>query len=116
MFGVINEETRGAWQSIADNLSRQRPYAGRKVEVVAGRKRKGQRGVVICHMADRYVDAFRYGNEAGHAYTEMAGRYGFVCRVLFEDGREDWIKADRLACDHPYTHWSVALSDAILAG
>lgn len=63
MFGVINEETRSGWQSIANMLSRQRPYVGRTGTIVRGRKLLGRRVTVIRHQIDRYEDVFRYGNE-----------------------------------------------------
>lgn len=126
MFGVINSETQAFWQSLANELSRQRPNVGRRVTVIGGRKYRGKLGVVVRHQVDRYEDAFRYGNEASQHYKQMAGRYGFVCMVreiqvddddgsLLDTGNVFWVKARYLAVDYPYTDPWEALGDALLA-
>jgi hypothetical protein len=116
MFGVINSETKSAWQGIADTVSRQRPSVGRRALVVGGRKLKGEPVTILRHQLDKYVDVFRYGNEASHHVRAMSGRRGFMCLVRTDAGVEKWVKANYLACDYDYAHWSVALFDALLAG
>jgi len=93
---AINEKTRGTWQDIANELSKQRPVPGRKVSITGGRKHKGKRGTVLRHQLDKFVDAFRYGGEANHHMTEMAGRFGYVCLVENMENPSDrfWVKAD----------------------
>lgn len=94
---AINSENREAWQALANEVSKDRPYVGRRVTVTGGRKHKGKSGEVVRHERDRYVDAFRYGNEAQHHMTQMRGRYGYV--VLIDTGTERfWTKADNVTC------------------
>lgn len=113
-FGVINEATRVAWQAIASDVSRQRPYPGRRALVFRGRKLLGEMVTIIGHERDRYdVTAFRYGGEASQHMTAMRGRRGYVCRVRTNCGVLAWIKAEYLACDYLYKHWSIALADAV---
>lgn len=114
-MSVINSDTQSAWQQIARDVSRQRPYVGRTATVVRGRKMLGRRVTVVRHQLDQYDrDAFRYGGEASKHMTEMRGRHGFVCLVRDETGTERWVKAEYLACDHEYNHWTAALADALL--
>lgn len=117
MFGVINEDTRRGWQIIADMLSRQHPCPGRTAIVVRGRKMRGARVEILRHQIDRYENVFRYGNEAAHHMRAMSGRSGYVCLVrILESAEQAWIKAKYLACDYAYTHWAVALGDAVQIG
>lgn len=116
-MSAINEQTRAAWLQIANDVSRQRPYAGRTATVIRGRKLHGEHVTVIRHQRDAYDrDAFRYGGEASQHMTEMRGRRGYVCLVRSDAGVERWIKAEYLACDFAYTHWTIALSDVVMIG
>ncbi len=112
-MSVINSNTIAAWQMIANNVSRQRPYPGRTATVFRGRKLLGEKVSVVRHQKDAYSDAFRYGGAGNLMMREMAGRSGFVCLVRNAQGAERWIKASYLACDYTYDHWSVALADAM---
>ena len=100
-MAAINQDTQKAWQDIANELSKQRPYPGRKVRITEGRKHKGKCGKVLRHQLDKFVDAFRYGGEANHHMTEMAGRFGYVCLVENTQDPLDrfWIKADYCLCE-----------------
>lgn len=91
---AINSDTRAAWQDIANQLSAQRPYEGRRVRVTDGRKHVGKQGTVTRHMVSRYDDPFRYASEAQAHMREMAGRFGYVVRVRQDDGAEFWVRAD----------------------
>lgn len=91
---AINEDTREFWQQLADDLSAQRPYPGRRIEIVKGRKHKGKTGIVRRHMPDRYYDAFRYASEASAHMIQMAGREGYVVLVDPENGPSFWVRAD----------------------
>lgn len=96
---VINEETRAAWQRIADECGKQRPYRGRKVRVDGGRKHKGKIGTVVRHQLDQFYDVFRYGGEASHHMAQMAGREGYVVMVQPDDGcQRFWVKAHYVTC------------------
>jgi hypothetical protein len=94
-MSAINGDTVEAWREIAKDLSAQRPYPGRRVEIVGGRKHKGRVGVVLIHCRDQYSSAFRYGGEANLHMREMAGRDGFVVKCRDEMTNEIfWCKAD----------------------
>lgn len=110
---MINEDTKAGWQSIADMLSRQRPYVGRWATVIRGKKLKGDRVKVLRHQIDAYEDVFRYGGSASHHMRAMDGRSGYVCLVESAGGMRAWVKAKYLVCDYSYDHWSVALADAV---
>lgn len=97
-MSCITNENAAGWQRIADSLSEQRPYAGRRVSIVGGRKHKGKVGTVLTHMLDRYSDAYRYGSDASHQMRDMRGRSGWVCKVRFDDGSTGWVKADYTEC------------------
>ena len=92
-MSAINEDTRAAWQAIADELSKQRPHAGRRVRVVGGRKHKGKEGLVERHQLSKYGDAYRYASEAQAHMRDMAGRDGWVCLVRTDAGETFWINA-----------------------
>jgi hypothetical protein len=94
---AINTETRDAWQAIANDLSKQRPYPGREVRVEAGRKHRGKTGRVLRHQCDKFGSAFRYGGDANLHMREMAGRYGFVVLVATET-EQFWVKAEYVRC------------------
>lgn len=99
-MACINESTRDAWQHMADEASKQRPYVGRRVKVVQGRKRLGETGTVIRHERDRFQpDVWRYGTDASMHLRDMQGRRGFVCVVRFDGGGKDWIKSQYLECE-----------------
>lgn len=95
---AITSENRDAWQAIANDCSKQRPYVGRLVKIVEGRKHKGKQGKVVRHMLDKYFDAFRYGSEASHHLTQMMGRHGYVVLVEQECGNRFWVRADYTLC------------------
>lgn len=97
-MSVLNERTREAWQAIANDLSKQRPYAGRRVRIVGGRKHKGKEGTVTRHQLDHYEDAFRYGGEASQHMAQMAGRDGYVVMVRPDAGKPFWVKARFVLC------------------
>lgn len=94
----INEDTREAWQYIANEVSKQRPDPGKRVRVSGGRKYKGITGTVVRNIQDKYVNAFRYGNEASFHMREMERRYGFVVLVQPDDAsiKPFWTKADNV--------------------
>lgn len=116
-MSVINDDNKAGWQQIANDVSRQRPYVGRTATVIHGRKLQGEHVTVLKHQHDQYDrNAFRYGGDASLQLREMMGRSGFVCLVRSDAGVERWIKARYLACDFQYTHWTIALSDALLIG
>jgi hypothetical protein len=112
---VVNTETRDAWQSIADEVSRQRPYVGRKVRVTAGRKRLGRVGTVIRHERDRFDrSTFRYGGDAHMHLAEMRGREGFAVLVQPDDGQSVepfWIKASAVECISDREHSAACFDD-----
>lgn len=113
-MSCMNADTRDFWQDIATRLSRQRPDPGKKVTVIHGKRYRGERAEVVQRIKDKYEDAFRYGGEANHHMREMAGRYGFVCRVrLASSGQLVWIKARYLMCDYSYSDCWTALADAL---
>jgi len=94
---AINAENRGAWQALADELSKQRPSPGRAVRVTGGRKHKGERGTVERHQVSRYSDPFRYASDAQAHMREMSGRFGFACLVRPDgNGAAFWINAEHL--------------------
>lgn len=103
---VINAENRDAWQKIADEASKNRPFAGRKVRIERG-KHKGKVGSVQRHERDPYQpDAWRYGGEGCLALREMQGRYGFRVLVRPPVGDAFWTKAE----------YAAVLSDGEYAG
>ena len=96
-MSAINAETRDAWQSIADELSKQRPWPGRRVRVTGGRKHAGKEGTVLRHQVSKYNDVFRYASEAQAHMREMAGRSGFVVLVQPDnDSKPFWVDADKV--------------------
>lgn len=99
-MACITSENRDAWQALADEASKQRPYPGRKVRITGGRKHKGKVGTVMRHQRDRFdATAFRYGGEAALMLRDMEGRYGFCCLIQPEDGTAPfWVKADYTEC------------------
>lgn len=103
-MACITSDNRDIWQKLADGLSAQRPYAGRRVTIVGGRKHKDKVGTVIRHQHDQYSDAYRYGNDAHHHLRDLRGRSGWVCLVRFDDGSTGWVKAD-------YTHCHIGDND-----
>lgn len=112
-MSALNEDTRAGWQILADIVSRQRPNSGRRAHVFRGRNLVGRWVAILRHERDRFSDAFRYGGDANLHLREMSGRDGFVCLVRDESGRSAWVKAQNLACEHAYAHWTIALGDAI---
>lgn len=96
-MAVINADNKDFWQDIANKLSINRPYVGRRVKVTGGRKHLGRMGTVIRHEYDRYSSAFRYGGDANMHMREMAGRYGFIVLIKPDDGADNfWVKADQV--------------------
>jgi len=96
---AINADTVDFWKDIAAKLSKQRPYAGRKVKIVAGRKHMGKTGTVVRHMVSRFENPYRYGSEAQHHMIDMAGREWYVCQVRDDsDGSLFWVKAEYTEC------------------
>jgi adenosine deaminase len=95
-MAAINAENASAWQAMADQLSEQRPSVGRHVRVTAG-KHQGKVGTVIRHQPSQYINAFRYASDAQAHLREMAGRFGFVCRVQAAATPEQfWVDADKV--------------------
>lgn len=96
----INADTVDFWKQLAADLSKTRPYAGRRVRSTTTRgKNKGKTGVVIRHERDKYdISAWRYGGDANLHMRDMAGTYGFACKVRWDDGSVGWISAMKVEC------------------
>ena len=79
-MATFTAENRAAWQKIADSASAQRPSVGKTVEIVGGRKYKGQVGVVVWHGVDKYSST-QYLSDARLALREINGREGYRVAV-----------------------------------
>lgn len=89
----ITAENAPAFQSLFNDVGRDKPRIGNTVRVQSG-KHKGKIGVVLRHMVSRYKNPFRYGSDASHAMTEARGRFGYVVLVRPYEGDSFWVDAD----------------------
>lgn len=92
MTSFITFENREVWQGLFNSVALEKPAVGRTVRIMRG-KHHGKIGVVKKHQQSRFKDAFRYGNAASHAMTQVHGRYGF-CILVQCDGESFWTDAE----------------------
>jgi len=93
MTSAITFENREIWQSLFNEVAKEKPAVGCKVRVTRG-KHTGKIGVVRKHFVSRFERAFRYGSSAQHAMTQARGRYGFCIFVQADNGTEFFVNAD----------------------
>jgi hypothetical protein len=98
---TVETMTREAWQGLADDWSRNRPYAGQPVKIEGGRKHNGKSGIVVRHEVSRFGDAYRYGDSISHQFRDIVGRYGWRCLVRFDDGSTAWLNAEHCEVQTP---------------
>jgi hypothetical protein len=99
---AITDDNKDFWQKLANDLAADRPFAGKTVEVVKGRKHKGKVGIVRRHQLDKFSTAYRYGNDASHHMKDMAGTYGWCCMIQDNaTGENFWVRADYLKVIQP---------------
>jgi hypothetical protein len=95
-MSAINENTAAAWRIIAATTDTTRPSVGRRVRVTGGRKHLGKIGVVQIHERNKFNnEAYRYGSDAQHHMRDMAGRSGWRCKILTDDGEAIWVDASK---------------------
>lgn len=99
-MSCINESTESFWNQLATDLEAMRPSVGKGVYVGRG-KHAGRFGVVSRHQRSRFSNAYRYGSDANHHMRDMAGTYGWTCRVSFGDGDYAWVRADHVSLAEP---------------
>ncbi|MFA6904122.1 MAG: hypothetical protein WC236_13685 [Gallionellaceae bacterium] len=100
-MGFWDGRTHEENQSLASELSRYRPFVGRTVKVIEGKKHCGEIGVVFWHGADKFGAPLRYCDDYTRAMASAMGRYGFRIGVQTEDGAKFFVKADSVmvACE-----------------
>lgn len=91
--------SRAAGQSIADELSKDRPSVGRRVTVVKGKNHQGKTGVVFWHGRDRFSDAFRYADSAMSACLQVRGCAGYRVGIETKEGERLFVRADYVSID-----------------
>lgn len=87
--------THAEGQALADLLSAYRPFVGRRVRVVEGRKYLGQVGVVTWHGVDRFRGR-QYGDAYSLAAQEVVGRSGYRIRIKCDDGTHCFVPANHV--------------------
>lgn len=85
--------TQTEGQALADALSAYRPFVGRRVRIVEGRKHLGKIGTVTWHGPDRFAGR-AYGDGYQQAATEVMGRYRYRVGVRTDDGETFFTKAE----------------------
>jgi hypothetical protein len=92
---VITSENRETWQKLATDLAGQRPSPGKRVRVLAG-KRKGAAGSVRRHQLSRFGNGYRFCSDAQAQLRDLKGRYGWCVLIRGDDGHEFWADADNV--------------------
>ena len=82
-------------QGIADRTADKRPSVGKTVKVIEGRKHLGKVGRVVFHGVDKYARTY-HKTDAQLMMQEILGRFGYVVKVVTDDGDTFWIKANQV--------------------
>ncbi len=90
-MSIWGQTDHASGQALADALTVYRPFVGRLVRVVEGRKHHGKIGHVVWHGRDQFNrTAFRYGDPS---LTEVCGTWGYRIGIQTDHGEKFFIGA-----------------------